>query len=494
MNPCVPFKLPSVASRVFLFWITSAISSGLLAGCSTGMQNLPVPTGNTQVAVLLTSTANDQLASFYVAIANVSLTNREGTAVKLYSNPSALNNVAAGTEWMHLNGPTEPLVSVSVPRGTYTSATAQIGNCGFTNVTFEGGTLTTATYAQGACGQGTNTSTVNLASPITVTGSTMALSLNLQVTQSYTLNTTVNPATYTISPVFSLAPVTLSSQPTNVQNGKVTGIDSQITAINAQTNTFTAQTPDGFGITFGSNGTTEYQGIAAFSTLSAGTLVNLDAAIQQDGSFLATRVEVDDLSAPALLSGPTQLGADNQTGQFQTWPQEREGCSIVGNPFCGNLFQYEGTTAFVISGEYSNVQQLPFGASFSGGSMFQGQNVSAYTAGALGTQGYEIVTAVTLVPQTLNGTVTAISNENGFTVYTVALATYDSFPVLQMYVGPYPHITSPASVTVYVDSNTQLLNHGMINTGSLLRVRGLVFDDNGTIRMDCGQIYDGVTE
>jgi hypothetical protein len=66
--------------------------------------------------------------------------------------------------------------------------------------------------------------------------------------------------------------------------------------------------------------------------------------------------------------------------------------------------------------------------------------------------------------------------------------------VLQQYVGPYPHTNSPASVTVYVDANTQLLNHGLINPGSLVRFRGLVFDDNGTMRMDCGQIYDGVAE
>ena len=106
------------------------------------------------------------------------------------------------------------------------------------------------------------------------------------------------------------------------------------------------------------------------------------------------------------------------------------------------------------------MQRLPFAASFRGSSLFQGQHVSVYSSGALGSQ------------------------ENGFTVYTVALAAYDLFPVLQQYVGPYPHINSPTIVVVYVDRNTQLLNHGLINLGTLARFRGLVFDDNGTMRMD----------
>jgi hypothetical protein len=499
MNVLVSLKLPRFGFHVLLSLAISAIAIAFLAGCSTGMQmvNPPVPAGNTQVAVLLTSTANDQLASFYLSLAKMTLTNAAGTSVTVYNNPAALTNptVGTGTEWMHLNGPAEPLVSVSLPRGTYTSASVWVAGCSFTNVTFSAVTsLTTATYAQGLCGQGTGNTTVILPSPITITGAAMALSLNLQVGQSYTLSLSGASATYTISPVFNLTPVALASQPTNVQNGKVTGINAQITAVNAQTNAFTVLTPDGFTFTFSSNQNTAYQGVAAFSTLSAGVLVNLDAVIQPDGSFLATRVEVDDLGALATNSGPMEIGPNSQTGQFQTVTFQQQGCVLTGNPLCTTLFQFQGTTAFAIPGEFGNVQQLPFTANFSGSSLFQGQNVSSYSSGALGTQFSEIVTAVTIMPQTINGTVTATSQQNGFTVYTVALAPYDLFPVLQQYAGPYPHINSPTSVTVYVDTNTQMLNHGFINPGSLQRFRGLIFDDNGTMRMDCGQVYDGVTE
>ncbi len=47
---------------------------------------------------------------------------------------------------------------------------------------------------------------------------------------------------------------------------------------------------------------------------------------------------------------------------------------------------------------------------------------------------------------------------------------------------------------VYADSNTQMLNTSPITVGSVVRFYGLVFNDNGTLRMDCAEINDGVPE
>jgi hypothetical protein len=49
-------------------------------------------------------------------------------------------------------------------------------------------------------------------------------------------------------------------------------------------------------------------------------------------------------------------------------------------------------------------------------------------------------------------------------------------------------------VVVYTDSNTQMLNSNALAAGSVMRFNGLVFNDNGTLRMDCGQLNDGVAE
>jgi hypothetical protein len=98
------------------------------------------------------------------------------------------------------------------------------------------------------------------------------------------------------------------------------------------------------------------------------------------------------------------------------------------------------------------------------------------------------------MPQTIDGTVSSISNSGHFLIYTVALATYDLFPTLVGQTGLSYTLTNPGLVTVYVDSSAQLLNSSPITLGSVLRFHGLMFNDKGTLRMDCNQIKDGVPE
>ena len=49
-------------------------------------------------------------------------------------------------------------------------------------------------------------------------------------------------------------------------------------------------------------------------------------------------------------------------------------------------------------------------------------------------------------------------------------------------------------MTVYADSNTQMLNQTSLSVGSVARFYGLMFNDSGNLRMDCAQINDGVAE
>jgi hypothetical protein len=90
----------------------------------------------------------------------------------------------------------------------------------------------------------------------------------------------------------------------------------------------------------------------------------------------------------------------------------------------------------------------------------------------------------------------SVANDCGFAAYNVAPAPYDLFPVLQNYTSftPPPHLTNPTTILIYVDTTAVFLNPGMITAGSPLRCRGLVFDDNGALKMDCAAIYDGVVE
>jgi hypothetical protein len=49
-------------------------------------------------------------------------------------------------------------------------------------------------------------------------------------------------------------------------------------------------------------------------------------------------------------------------------------------------------------------------------------------------------------------------------------------------------------VEVYVDTNTVMLTSSAPAPGGTLRFYGLVFNDHGTLRMDCARISPGVTE
>jgi len=145
-----------------------------------------------------------------------------------------------------------------------------------------------------------------------------------------------------------------------------------------------------------------------------------------------------------------------------------------------------------ISGQLANLQSLPFKATFDSANMVDGQNILFSTHAPAGV--FQPLITITLLPQTIDGTVSAISSEGNFTTYTVTLAPYDLFPNLAVQPGQTTLLTNPNTVAVYADSNTQMLNSSTVSVGGLFRFYGLVFNDNGTLRMDCAQVNDGVAE
>ena len=154
-----------------------------------------------------------------------------------------------------------------------------------------------------------------------------------------------------------------------------------------------------------------------------------------------------------------------------------------------------GNAAFQVSGQLSNLRDLPFIASFAGSNMVPGQTVYIATSSLVNNGGfpYTPLSSVTLIPQTIDGSVTGSSISGNFTVYTIELAPYDLFPVLAVQQGQASLLNNPSEVQVYVDANTRQFNSQPLASGSTLRFYGLIFNDTGTLRMDCAQINDGVS-
>jgi Domain of unknown function (DUF5666) len=460
-----------------------------MAGCS-GSGTGTTLSGNTQVVVLASSTANDQLSSFTTTLQSLTLTNQAGKTVNLLASP-------VSEEFIHLNGHVEPIATVSIPQGTYVSASA----------TYNGG----ATPVCNAQSPGSNWTdnltgaadeTVNLSNPITVDGTAMGLVLDLKLS-TYPEQCPTSFAEYQSAPpvtaVFDLTPLTISAQPTNSTNGLALGLEGTISAVGSGATEFTVnglvngQTPPTWQVSL--NSSTLLQGISGAAQLTSEVPVDVDVAIQQDGSLVATRVSVisTETTTLTLANGPL-LTVSNAAPVTYVVGAAQQG--YLPSELGGFGYVNFGNSQFQTSDQFKNLASLPFTATFNSTTVVPGQNVTITTQATANMPDplYFPLTTMVLRPQTINGTVSAISSEGGFTRYTVTLAPYDLFPQFAVQPGQTTLLTNPNTVVVYADSNTQMLNKSSAAAGSILRFYGLVFNDNGTLRMDCAQINDGVTE
>jgi hypothetical protein len=466
-----------------LLWTSCIALAALCAtGCGGSSSSTSTVPGNIPVTVLATSTGNGQMTMFHVSLNSLTLTSESGKTVTVFSTPQS-------AEYMHLNGSVEPLTTVSIPQGIYNSASATIAEayamCAAVEPT--GGLLINGGF------YGNTDITVTVPAPIVVAGNGVGLALDLQVASSLVLPNCVTTSSDTppITPVFKLRPVIIAAQPTNSTNGMAMGLHGLIATVATGGSSFSVTAADGPTWQVSASGSTVFQGVTGASQLAAGMPVDMDAAIQADGSLTASRVAVYD-SSPTDLSasiGPL-LSFYSPTTRLDELIVESQG-NIPLNEM--NSFNYSNAT-LQISSQLANLQSLPFTPSFNAANMVAGQNViTTNHAPTLPSQDFPLTT-MTLLPQTINGTVGAVSSSGSFTTYTVTLAPYDLFTFLPVQPGEIATLTNPGTVVVYVDSNTQLLNSNPVAVGSLLRFHGLVFNDNGTLRMDCAQINDGVAE
>ncbi len=464
------------------------LAAGFLAGCGGSSSTAGAAfSGNTTVVLLASSTANDQLDAYTATIETLTLTSQSGKQVTLLASPVV-------DEFIHLNGHAEPLATVTVPQGVYVSATATGANslqCG--------GQVPGEDFHDQM--DGTSSVTVNLPQPITVTGTAMGLILNLQATPSTpftggcpsSLNF-VNP----VGSVFNLTPMALANPPTTSADGQLPGLQGLVGTVDAGGSGFTVDAlvlPGTSTSTWHAalNGSTVFQGVAGVSQLVPGLPVDMDLVIQPDGSLLATRVQVisTDTSNLTLATGfPYLVVASAPTVNIVATAQQGYLNLGGGGPRPMNF----SSAQFQVSGQFANLASLPFTATFTSANIVAGQNLTLTTQATSIAGGPPPVSTLTLMPQSIDGTVSAISTAGNFTTYTVTLAPYDDFPQFAVQPGQTTLLTSPNTVVVYADSNTQMLNSSSIGVGGVFRFYGLIFNDNGTLRMDCAQINDGLAE
>ncbi len=481
---------PSIAFS-FLLVATLAVGCGGSSGSNGTGSTF---TGNTTVVLLASSTANDQLSEFSVTLTNLTLVDQSGKTVTVLSAP-------VSDDFIHVNGTVEPLATVTVPQGTYTSAQA-IGESAIPECA---GQNSGQLIINEALGDSSGAFKVNLPQPITIAGAAMGIVLNLQVAESAPFNGPCSSSltdTVTVTPVFNLTSLSIAEQPTNTANGRMQSLRGIISSINAGGSGFTATAdysvnagyPPSWQVSL--NGSAAFQGIGNASQLAVGMPVDMDVNIQSDGSLLATRVEVPDANTsnldtaygPPIVVYPSGYGLTTPVTDALQVGQSGDLTSVSG------LYGFDSAT-FQVTGQFANLQSLPFTPVFNAANVVDGQNIFFSVHGAIQSLPTPApMTTVELLPQTINGTVSSVSSVGNFTMYTVTLAPYDLFPNLAVQPGQTTLLTNPNTVVVYADSNTQTLNSNSIGVDGVFRFYGLVFNDNGTLRMDCAQVTDGVAE
>ena len=476
----------------------------LASGCGNSPSGSgPALSGFTTVAIQLSSAANDQLSQFTVGIQSISLTSQAAKTTTIFNTPVIVDFIPA-------NGGAYPLATVQVPQDNYASAAVVVSSDDFIYTFLDStGTIN----IDHAAYTGSIGSPVVTFSPATISGTAMGLTLSLDVSKSLAMTNPTIPslAKYTGAPTFELTAFPITDESTTPLNGKCIGLAGQITALSAN---FATLTLTGDGITSIANGylngyatgasfpitlnsSTQYQGIASVSGLAVGTFVNADLALEPDASYAATRIEVQDATTTnvtagqVLQSNPSNDGIGPLTVQYQ-------GSQLQSYEFGDTeFFVYNPTSRFQTSARFTNLGSLPFTPVFTGATVAAGQ-VTSIGAMSYPTTGgsWALPTTVTLMPQTINADVIAVSTSGGYTVYTVRLAAYD--PIVQMN-GPVTGTTDPLLpnanvVQVYVGAATSMLNTSQIATGGTFRFNGLLFNDGGVLRMVADQVNDGVAQ
>ena len=226
---------------------------------------------------------------------------------------------------------------------------------------------------------------------------------------------------YTITPAFSLSAFAFSSSHANAHDGGVMGLDGQVSALDSDSGGFQISLPNATSVHVAIDSATAWQGIAALTDLKEGTFVDLDGALRADGSVAATRVSVADLAAVDVRRGPL-LFVSNAEPILQMYPRQGQG---KDQRVDFESYNFNSST-FRVSGALPNLQTLPFTPSFTAQNMVAGQAVYVSSPAFIYRGPYfAAATAVTLVPQTVNGTITGLTTSGAFTVYSVSLAPYE---------------------------------------------------------------------
>lgn len=433
--------------RLAVLVTCSVLSVLFLAGC--GMNNTSKTTaGSSQLMVTMGDAPSDRVIAFALTINTMTLTGG--------SNPSVITTPTQ-IEFVRNAGTFQPLVTASIPSGTYTGASISVSSPVVV-------AIDTVTHLPVQLTAALSSSTINVTfnSPLMVSATTAEADFDLDLANSVT----ISGNTATINPVFHVSTKIVHDQD-NDDFHDVRGVVTQVSAPNFMV----ASRQMNQIFSFSTDANTQFDGISGLSQLSAGMIVEVDAQVQSDGSLLAKRVRVDEdsddgVQAEGFITAVTGNPASSFTldNEFGSGPiAALLNLLGIGTGVTVNL---NSNTNFSVSdGDEINTSGLS--VNFDAAHLGKAQRVSAGTMNQGSFQAVPLsLTAdrVRLLQQTLDGTVSNMSGSS----FTLTAASDSAFALL----------TGQSTVTVDTVSNTQ--DDMPVANGNSVRVRGLLFFNGST--------------
>lgn len=366
------------------------------------------------------------------------------------SNPTVVSTPTR-IEFVRDAGTFQPLVTASIPAGTYTGATITVSNPQVVAID-----TTTHQPVQLTAALSSSTVTVTFNNPLMVS-STVEADFDLDLANSVT----ISGNTATINPVFHVSTKVVNDQ----DNDDFKDVHGVVNSVSAPMFTVTSAQMAQM-ITFTTDSNTKFEGISGISQLTAGMIVEVDAHMQSDGTVLAKRVEVDEDSDDGLaLEGFVTSVTGTPATQFMI-SDEFDSSFIaallnllgVGDNITVNV---SSSTTFTVA-DTDDINTSGLSVAFDASDMGKAQRVqaSAMHQGSFQQSGLTLTAdRVRLLQQSLSGTVSNMSGSQ----FTLTVAGDSAFALL----------SGQTTLTVQVLGSTA--ENMTVSNGAAVRVRGLLF-------------------
>jgi hypothetical protein len=443
----------------------------LSAGCggyssSNNPMNYPAtttPTGQTAHATVnIGDSPSDRVVAFELTINSIVLTASNNTTVSVLTQPRRI-------ELAHLSGTSEPLALLNIPEGTYTSAAIAVSAPDAVVITDSGNAVETNNATM------STTVTVNFSPALTVGAAPVVLTIDGNVANSLTINATTGAVTF--NPTFTIVskglPVAGQEGDEDDDDGEIENIVGSVTAI--QGTSFTIQVGQtGMSLTFATNANTRFEDVSSIAGLPMGAMVRVEGNTQQDGSLVATEVELlSNMAAEA--EGFVSVTTGNPVSSFTLVLQDGAGTGINTLALGGNLtVSVNSSTGFKVDAGELDLSGLTLPA-FSAATLSKGQRVEIDTSVPLA--GATVAAnAVKLEQEALVGTVSGLSGSQ----FTLTVADDSAFKIL----------TGMNTISVIGAKNLQMSGSVGLANGNRVRVRGLLFfnSSSGGYQLIAGRV------